>query len=174
MPFCKAVLRWLVQGRFRTLRTWRLPNRMFVVERLTTKGENKKPQERSHTLVEGRVNRYDQTRWPGNLPPGWTLASLESTNYVPVTMHLLLYACFCSPEPYKKPILGSAGRASPPSWLKCPQVPMYPDNKPNPLADCILWSRFGHWVGGSPSRGKVLTENFSITVVKLVMKWQQK
>jgi len=41
-------------------------------------------------------------------------------------------------------------------------VPVYPDNKPNPLADCILWCLglvFG--VGGSPSRGKVLPESFS-------------
>ena len=43
-------------------------------------------------------------------------------------------------------------------------MPVYPDNKPNPLADCILWCLglvFG--VGGSPSRGKVLPESFSIS-----------
>jgi len=56
------------------------------------------------------------------------------------------------------------GARQSPEWLKRPQVPVpvYPDNKPNPLADCILWCLglvFG--VRGSPSRGKVLPESFS-------------
>jgi len=44
-------------------------------------------------------------------------------------------------------------------------VPVYPDNKPNPLADCILWCLgLVIRVRGSPSRGKVLPESFSASV----------
>jgi len=111
MPFYKAIFRKTGSGKGQNTEYTAAAmqdmcgepsDRMIVVERLTMRKKCRKPRERSHTLVGGRVSHYVPRTHYRELAPGLT----------PVTMHLLLYACFCFPEPYKKPILGSARRVS--------------------------------------------------------------